>query len=93
MSAKQTFTLNGERYVVDETGKLVPLIEEEIKVKEEPWQAANTITETCKILKLGRNTVMKLINTGQLKAIRAGVRRLLVPGWALEEFLGITNKS
>lgn len=89
MSTKQIFTLNGKRFVTNESGELIPLIEEEIKAKEDPWQAVNSVNETCKILKLGRNTVMKLIHTGELKSKRAGERRLLIPGWAIEEFLGI----
>ena len=85
--SKQPFILNGEKYIADESGNLTPLVEE-IKLKEDPWQTVNTIKETCKILKLGRNTLMDLINSGQLKAIKAGVK-WLVPGWALEEFLQV----
>jgi len=86
--SKQIFTLNGERYTTDELGQLVPLVEE-MKPKENPWQAVNTIIETCKILKISRGTLMVLINAGQLKAVKAGERRWLVPGWALEEFLKV----
>ena len=36
---------------------------------------------------LARNTVMNLINSGQIKSVRAG-RRILIPAWALDDFLG-----
>lgn len=50
-------------------------------------QTVFSIKETQKITKLGRNTIDKLIKTGQLKVVRAG-RRVLIPKWALDEFLG-----
>lgn len=45
-----------------------------------------SIKEIQLILKLGRNTIGKLIETKQLKSVRAG-RRILIPAWALDEFL------
>ena len=94
---KPVFTLkddNGkeQRYTVGESGQLIPLVE--IIEKKEQWQAVNSIAETCKILKLSRNTTMSLIFTGKLKAVKAGVKRWLVPGNAIEEFLNSpTNQS
>lgn len=40
-----------------------------------------------KVTGLARNTVMSLINSGQIKSVRAG-RRILIPSWALDKFLG-----
>lgn len=82
---KPIFTLNGERYTFDELGQLILLVEE-IKVKEDPWQVSNSITETVKILKISRSTVMGIFS-GQLKAIKAGAKRWIVPGWAIKEFI------
>lgn len=79
------FTLNGERFTTNESGELVPFVEE-IKQKEDAVQIANTVNETCAILRLGRNTVMSLINSGKLKAVKTGLK-WLVPGWAIKEFL------
>lgn len=87
---KQMLTLNGARYVADELGQLTLLVEDVTPI-EYPWQTVNTIAETCKILKLGRNTLMDLINSGQLKAIKAGVK-WLVPGWAIAQFIKVPNK-
>ncbi len=89
--SKQVFTLKDEngkelRYTVSGSGQLIPLIET-VKEKEEPWKAINSIAETCKILQLSRNTLMRLIYAGELKAIKAGVKRWLVPAWAIEEFI------
>lgn len=78
---------NDQRYTVDGDGNLIPLVEEP-QIKEDPWQAANTLQETCKILKLGRTCLMGLIKSGQLKAIKAGAK-WLVPGWAIEEFIQV----
>ena len=91
---KQVFTLKDatgveQRYTVGNQGQLVPLIE--IVEKKESWQAVNTIAETCKILKLGRNTLMGLINAGQLRAVKAGAKRWLVTGKAIEDFLEQVN--
>lgn len=49
-------------------------------------QTVYSVKEVQKITKLGRNTVSKLIETKQIKSVRAG-RRILIPAWALEEFL------
>jgi len=46
------------------------------------------IKDCMKTLKLSRNTVAKLISSGQLKAVKAGDRRWLIPAWALNDFLG-----
>lgn len=88
---KPVFTLKDksgkeQRYTAGESGQLIPLIET-VKEKEEPWKAINSIAETCKILQLSRNTLMGLIYAGELKAIKAGVKRWLVPAWAIEEFI------
>ena len=85
MAKQKPMILDGKQYIADESGNLIPFVEE-IKYKEDPWQAVNTIKETCKILKLGRTCLMGLINSGQLKAIKAGVK-WLVPGWAIAEFI------
>ncbi len=49
-------------------------------------QTVYTVKELQKITKLGRNTIGKLIETKQIKTVRAG-RRILIPAWALNEFL------
>lgn len=76
-----------QRYTTDEAGQLIPIVE--VVEKKNPWQAVNTIAETCKILKISRNTVMSLISSGQLKAIKAGAR-YLITGQAIEGFLKIS---
>ncbi|AEG16990.1 DNA binding domain protein, excisionase family [Desulfofundulus kuznetsovii DSM 6115] len=43
-----------------------------------------------KILPLGRVTVYELIKSGKLKSIRVG-KKILVPAWAIEEFLRETR--
>ncbi len=78
-----------QRYTVDALGELIPLVE--VIERKNPWQAVNSIADACKILKLSRNTLMLLIQTGQLKAVKAGVKRWLVTGQAIEEFLGQAN--
>lgn len=45
------------------------------------------IKEIQEITGLSRNTIMPLIRSGELKAIKAGQRRWIVPAWAFEEFL------
>jgi hypothetical protein len=60
---KLIFTLNGERYVSDESGQLIPLVNE---VKENPWKVVNTIVDICKILGISRSTLMRLIESGKL---------------------------
>jgi excisionase family DNA binding protein len=47
-----------------------------------------TIAESCKKLKVGRNTMAGLIHSGQIKAVKAGERRWIIPKWALDAFLG-----
>lgn len=46
------------------------------------------IKDVMQITGLSRNTVGKLITTGQLKAVKAGERRWIIPAWALDKFLG-----
>lgn len=78
-----------QRYIADDSGQLIPLVE--VIEKKSPWQAVNSIADACKILKLSRNTLMLLIQSGQLKAIKAGVKRWIVTGQAIEDFLGQSN--
>lgn len=82
---KKIFTLNGEKFIANAEGQLVPYIKEETK-DIKPWGAANNIADIVKILKLSRSSVMNLISNGQLKAVKAG-KRWIVPGWAIEAFL------
>ncbi|EIW19514.1 MULTISPECIES: helix-turn-helix domain-containing protein [Pelosinus] len=89
-NSKPIFILKNEvgkeqRYTLGDQGQLVPLVA--ISEEKVSWQSVNTISETCKILKLGRNTLMSLIKSGQLKAVKAGIKRWIVPGWAIEDFL------
>ena len=49
-------------------------------------QAVYSVKEIQQITKLGRNTIGKLIESKQLKTVKAG-RRILIPAWALDEFL------
>ena len=46
------------------------------------------IKECMQMLGLSRNTITKLIKTGQLKAVRAGERRWLIPAVAIDQMLG-----
>lgn len=46
-----------------------------------------TIAECTTILRLSRNSVMKLVFSGKLRAIKAGEKRWLVPSTAIDEFL------
>ena len=54
-------------------------------------KAAYSVKEIMKLTGLGRNLVYELINDGKLKAVRAGEKRILIPAWALEEFLKKAN--
>ena len=47
-----------------------------------------TISETARLLGIGRNTAYELARTGQLPALRLG-KRLLVPRAALERLLHV----
>ncbi len=47
----------------DETANIVPMV--------------YTVNETCEALRLSRYTVYELINTGQLRSIKIGHRRLV----------------
>lgn len=46
-----------------------------------------TIDECKNILRLSRNSIMKLIFTGKLRAIKAGEKRWLVPSTSIDAFL------
>jgi len=48
---------------------------------------AYDIKAVMRLLCLSRNPVMDLLRSGRLKSVRAG-RRWIIPGWALDEFLG-----
>lgn len=89
---KQIFVLKDEtgkeqRYTVNKLSQLIPYVEEKAVFQEVPWKASNDIANTCRILGLSRGTVMKLISTGQLRAIKAGAKRWIVPGSSIEHFL------
>ncbi|CVK18761.1 helix-turn-helix domain-containing protein [Sporomusa sphaeroides] len=89
---RQIFTLkdaNGKQqlYTVNESGQLVPYIEKKANPNEKPWAVSNGVADTCKILGLSRGTVMKLISSGQLRAIKAGAKRWIIPGSSIEQFL------
>jgi len=45
------------------------------------------ITETCLILGVSRPTIEKMIRQGNLKTIKAGDKRYLIPNWAIHKFL------
>jgi excisionase family DNA binding protein len=47
---------------------------------------AFTVKEFRQQFDLCKNLAYKLIETGQVKSIRAG-RKILIPAWAVEEFL------
>lgn len=83
---KQVFTLNGEQYTTDESGNLIPFVEK-LEIKTEVLPTVTTINEACKILKIGRNTIMDLINSGQLKAVKAEVKWLVPCGGLNDECL------
>ncbi len=36
---------------------------------------------------LSRNTIYGAVKNGELKAVRVGKKRILIPFWAVEEFL------
>lgn len=55
-------------------------------------QLAYSVDVAAKLLGLGRNTVLKLIQTGQLRHKRVR-RRVIVPRSALEEFLDSEEKT
>ena len=57
------------------------------KSKVDMTKKVFNISEVCVILGLSRNSVDKLIKAEQLKAIKAGERRWLIPNWAIDEFL------
>lgn len=54
-------------------------------------KAAYSVKEFMKLTGLSRNLTYELIHTGKLKAVRAGEKRLIIPAWALEEFLKKAN--
>lgn len=45
-----------------------------------------TITEACNILRIGRSTFIKLINTGEIHALKVG-RQWRIPKKEIERFL------
>jgi excisionase family DNA binding protein len=49
---------------------------------------SNTTAQAAAVLSLGVNTVRHLLATGQLRGIRVGERRWIVPKASLIEFLG-----
>lgn len=53
-------------------------------------QKVYQIKDVQKITGLCRNKVSALIANGQLKSIRLG-RRVIIPAWALDEFLSKAN--
>jgi len=44
-------------------------------------------SEVCLILGVSMNTVDKMIKLGQLKALKVGFKRWVIPSWALDVFL------
>lgn len=84
---KPIFTLKDasgadQRYTVDQSGQLIPLIEEREPVKK----TVLSPNEGMKILGLSRNSFMNLLYSGQLKGVKAG-RRWLISSQAIENFL------
>jgi excisionase family DNA binding protein len=53
---------------------------------------AYTVAEACEVMRLGRNTVLELLYSGQLRAIRVG-RRWVIPRAAIEDFLNGNNPA
>ena len=51
-----------------------------------PDKIAYSVKEFREMTDLGKNLTYKLLETGDLKSIRAG-RRILIPAWAIAEFL------
>lgn len=49
-----------------------------------------TVKEAQELLRLSRNTLMRLVNAETIRAIRVG-RRILIPSWAIDEFLRKAN--
>lgn len=43
--------------------------------------------ELVRMTGLSRNMIYRAIKSGELKAVRVGKKRLLIPLWAVEEFL------
>lgn len=82
----QVFTLGGKKFVAGKDGELVPFVEKET-APAAPWEAVNNVADVCKILRLSRNSVMRLISSGDLGAVKAGARRWLIPGHSIEAFL------
>lgn len=67
-----------------ENGELVEYVPPIIQERQE--KRAHTLVETCKILKLGRNTVNGLLLAGKLKGVKAG-RKWIIPDQAIDNFL------
>jgi excisionase family DNA binding protein len=52
----------------------------------EPQPLLNPITDTCRILNIGRTNLDRLIKDGKLKAVRIG-RKVMVPTASIEAFI------
>lgn len=44
-------------------------------------------SEVCLIIGVSMNTVEKMIKLGQLKALKVGIKRYVIPRWCLDDFL------
>lgn len=49
---------------------------------------ACTIDDVRRVLGISRETVYRLLRSGELKSRKVGVRRRVVPKWALMEYVG-----
>ena len=65
---------------------------EPVNILEIPEKKAYSLTETMKLLGLGRNTISNLLIDKKLKGIKVG-SRWLIPAWAITEFLEVKIKS
>ncbi len=57
------------------------------KVEIDMNKKAFSKTEVCLIIGVSMNTVDKMIKLGQLKALKVGVKRYVIPSWCLDAFL------
>lgn len=55
-------------------------------------KAAFSVKEVREATGISRNLIFKLILTGRLKHIKAGDRKILIPAWALDEFLRVPSQ-
>jgi len=65
-------------------------MEKQFEVKSH-LKKAFSVKEVMEQTGLSRNLVYELIHGGKLKFIRAGGKRILIPAWALDEFLRQAN--